>query len=217
MANSNSRLEQLIEDIYEFVDTCKASALSSNKIIVPKDELLDLLDELRLRTPDEIKKYQRIVANKDAIIHDAQSRAAAIVAEAEAKANKLISESEIMGQAYSQANELVRQANEEAAQINEQVKKSADEITSGAFEYTNDILDMADEVLSKAYKEAKVQFEAMLDTLHNSLTVVRDNKKEMQSFTNPGSALDELDKMESLSDEGDFDFDADAFIDNIDQ
>lgn len=212
MANNNSRLEQLIDDIYEFVDTCKSTALSSNRIVVPKDELLDLLDELRLRTPEEIKKYQRIVANRDAIINDAENKAALIIAEAEAKANKLISESEIMGKAYNQANELVRQANEEANRISEQVKKSADEITSGAFAYTNDLLDMAEDVLSKAYKDAKIQFDEMLTTLNNSLTVVRDNKKEM---ANDSYDVLDPDSMSDSFEEDDFEFDADTFIDNI--
>ncbi len=213
MANSNSRLEQLIDDIYEFVESCKSSALSSNKIIVPKDELIDLLDELRMRTPDEIKKYQRIVANRDAIINDAENRAALIVAEAEAKANKLISESEIMGQAYNQANELVRQANEEASRINDEVKQSADEITSGAFAYTNDLLDMVEDLINKAYTDTKKQYDSLLDTLNNSLSVVRDNKREMAASTQPAAA----DPVKDIMADDDFDLDADAFIENIDQ
>ena len=68
-----SRIEQLIEDIYEFVESCRMQPLSSTKVIVPKDELYDLLDELRLRTPDEIKRYQKIIANRDAIIADAKT------------------------------------------------------------------------------------------------------------------------------------------------
>ena len=74
-----SRIEQLIEDIYEFVESCRMQPLSSTKVIVPKDELYDLLDELRLRTPDEIKRYQKIIANRDAIIADAEEKAEGIL------------------------------------------------------------------------------------------------------------------------------------------
>ena len=69
-----SRIEQLIDDIYEFIESCKMQPLSQTKVIVPKDELYDLLDELKLRTPDEIKRYQKIIANKDAILADAQAK-----------------------------------------------------------------------------------------------------------------------------------------------
>lgn len=210
MNNGTSRLEQLIDDIYEFVDSCKTAALSSNRIIVPKDELLDLLDELRLRTPDEIKKYQKIVANRDMILSNAESKAASIITEAEEKAARLVSEHEITQQAYQQANELVKQANEEASRINEQVKRNADEITSGALAYTNDLLDMAEEVLSTSYKDAKASFDTMLNTLNNSLNVVRENKKEMAVTNGPKETT-----IEGLED--DFEFDSDTFMDGIDE
>ena len=70
-----SRIEELIEDIYDFVEECKMQPLSSTKVIVPKDELYDLLDELRLRTPDEIKRYKKMLENKDAILQDAEAKA----------------------------------------------------------------------------------------------------------------------------------------------
>ena len=41
---ANSRIEQVIDDIYEFVESCKLQPLSQTKLIVPKDEMYDLLD-----------------------------------------------------------------------------------------------------------------------------------------------------------------------------
>ena len=68
-----SRIEQLISDIEAYIDNCKYQPFSNNKIIVDKDQLEDMLSELRLKTPDEIKKYQKILNNKDAIISDAKA------------------------------------------------------------------------------------------------------------------------------------------------
>ena len=112
-----SRIEQLIEDIYEFVESCRMQPLSSTKVIVPKDELYDLLDELRLRTPDEIKRYQKIIANRDAIIADAEEKAENILRQNRDKAKDLLNEHEIMQQAYYQANEMIMQASEEADRL----------------------------------------------------------------------------------------------------
>ena len=64
-----SKIEQLIGEIEEFIDGCKLQPFSSTKIVVDKAQLEDLLVELRHRTPDEIKKYQKILNNKDAIIN----------------------------------------------------------------------------------------------------------------------------------------------------
>ena len=110
----SSRIEQIIEEIEEYVESCKYQPLSTTKIVVNKEELEELLRELRLKTPDEIKRYQKIISNKDAILADAQNKADAIIAEAQAKAREMVEQSEVMQSAYAQANETVNNANQQA-------------------------------------------------------------------------------------------------------
>jgi dsDNA-specific endonuclease/ATPase MutS2 len=112
---SSSRIEQIIEEIEEYVENCRYQPLSTTKIVVNKEELEELLRELRLKTPDEIKRYQKIIGNKDAILADAQEKADQIVREAQEKAASLISQTEIMKQAYGQANETINDANQTGA------------------------------------------------------------------------------------------------------
>ena len=72
----NSRMEQIIEEIEEYIEGCKVQPLSNGtKIIVNKEGLEELLTELRLKTPDEIKRYQKIISNKEAILADAKAKA----------------------------------------------------------------------------------------------------------------------------------------------
>ena len=113
----SSRIEQIIEEIEEYVESCKYQPLSTTKIVVNKEELEELLRELRLKTPDEIKRYQKIISNKDAILADAQNKADAIIAEAQAKAREMVEQSEVMQSAYAQANETVNNANQQAQEI----------------------------------------------------------------------------------------------------
>ena len=113
----SSRIEQIIEEIEEYIDSCKFQPLSTTKIIVNKDQLDELLRELRMKTPDEIKRYQKIIANKDAILADAQAKADNMIEEAHIQTNELVSEHEIMQQAYAQANDIVTAATEQAQQI----------------------------------------------------------------------------------------------------
>ena len=75
----SSKIEQTIEELEQYIDTCKPQAFSSNKIIVNKDQIEELLTELRLRTPEEIKRYQKMISNKEAILADAQTKADAII------------------------------------------------------------------------------------------------------------------------------------------
>ena len=93
----SSRIEQIIEEIEEYIDRdCKFQPLSTTKIIVNKEHLDELLKELRMKTPDEIKRYQKIIANRDAILADAQAKADAMIEEAQVQTTELVSEHEIM-------------------------------------------------------------------------------------------------------------------------
>ena len=126
----SSRIEQIIEEIEEYIDSCKFQPLSTTKIIVNKDQIDELLRELRMKTPDEIKRYQKIIANKDAILADAQAKADSMLQEAQIQTNELVSEHEIMQQAYAQANEIVTAATEQAQQILDNATNDANDIRS---------------------------------------------------------------------------------------
>ena len=54
-----SRIEQIIGEIEDYISSCKAVPLSNTKIYVNKEDMEELIRELRLKTPDEIKKYQK--------------------------------------------------------------------------------------------------------------------------------------------------------------
>ena len=74
----SSRIEQLIDEIEDYIESCKPKFMSSTEIIVNKDEIDELLRELRMKTPDEIKRYQKIISNKEAILNDAKAKAEAL-------------------------------------------------------------------------------------------------------------------------------------------
>lgn len=134
----SSRIEQIIEEIEEYIDRdCKYQPLSTTKIIVNKEHLDELLRELRMKTPDEIKRYQKIIANRDAILADAQAKADALIEEAQMQTNELVSEHEIMQQAYAQANEIVTQATAQAQEIVDNATADANAIRIGAIQYTD--------------------------------------------------------------------------------
>ena len=71
-----SKIEQLISEIEMYLDSCKIQSFSGGKrIVVEKDIIDEMLAELRMQTPEEIRTYQKIITNKDAILADAQSKA----------------------------------------------------------------------------------------------------------------------------------------------
>lgn len=214
-----SKIEQLIEEIYEFVESCKMQPLSSTKVVVPKDQLYDLLDELRLRTPDEIKRYQKIISNRDAILQDAQEKANNMLAEAEAQTNALIDEHQIMQQAYYQANEVVNQATEQANQMLAQARQDADQIRLGALNYTNELLSEAEAVLSASYNNSKSQYEGLLESLKGSLDVIASNRSELVQDEAAAANVNQTEyaQPEAVEEEDDFQFDENTFLDGADE
>lgn len=174
-----SRIEELIEDIYDFVEECKMQPLSSTKVIVPKDELYDLLDELRLRTPDEIKRYKKMLENKDAILQDAEAKANAMLAEAQDKMDALVDEHQIMQQAYAQADQIIQQAQMQAEQMLSSAENDANQIRTGAISYTSDMLIGLENIMDKSYNECRMHYESLLHNMQENMEIVRANHREL--------------------------------------
>jgi cell division septum initiation protein DivIVA len=181
----NSKIEQTIEELEQYIDSCKPQAFSSNKIIVNKDQIEELLTELRLRTPEEIKRYQKMISNKEAILADAQSKADAIIAQAEVTHSELVSEHQIMQQAYAQANEVVMIATKQAQEILDNATNDANNIRLGAIGYTDELLKNLETILTNAIDGSKARYENLLTSLNSSLQVVLANRAELMPQTEP--------------------------------
>ena len=176
----SSRIEQIIEEIEEYIDSCKFQPLSTAKIIVNKDQMDELLRELRMKTPDEIKRYQKILANKDAILQDAKSKAETMIEEAQIHTNTLISEHEIMQQAYAQANEIVMAATEQAQQILDNATNDANDIRIGAIQYTSDILAQAENIIGHTLDSYTSKYEGLVGSLQECYQIVSNNRAELE-------------------------------------
>ena len=175
-----SRIEQIITEIEDYIDSCKFQPLSNTKILVNKEEIEELLVELRLRIPEEIKKYQKIISNQDAILQEARSQADAMVAEATAQTNELVNEHEIMQQAYAQANEIVTQATAQAQEIVDNATMDANEIRIGAIQYTDDLLANAESIIGHTLNSYTSKYDSLVTSLQECYDVVRNNRAELE-------------------------------------
>jgi hypothetical protein len=175
----SSRIEQIIEEIEEYVESCKYQPLSTTKIVVNKEELEELLRELRLKTPDEIKRYQKIISNKDAILADAQAKAESVIAEAEATAQEMVSQHEVMQRAYAQANETVNQAQTQAQSILDAATTDANNIRLSAISYTDDMLANMSQIMETTLSDVGEKYSFFMNSLKSCYDVVRKNRSEL--------------------------------------
>lgn len=176
---SSSRIEQIIEEIEEFVESCRYQPLSTTKIVVNKEELEELLRELRLKTPDEIKRYQKIISNKDAILADAQSKADNIVAEAQAHARELVEQTAVMQQAYAQATETVNAANQQAQGILDSAQQDANNIRMSAISYTDDMLANLSQIMGSTLADVGERYSSFIGSLQSCYDIVNKNRSEL--------------------------------------
>ena len=174
-----SRIEQLITEIEEYIDSCKFQPLSTTKIIVNKEELDELLVELRLRIPDEIKQYQKIISNQEAILSDAHSKADAMLAEATAQTNELVNEHEIMQKAYAHANEVIEQAQMQAQAIIDSAVADANNIRQGSIQYTDEMLKSLQTIITHSMEGAQGRFDAFMNSMKSSYDIVSSNRNEL--------------------------------------
>jgi len=192
----SSRIEQIIEEIEEYIDRdCKYQPLSTTKIIVNKEHLEELLRELRLKTPDEIKRYKKIIANRDAILADAQSKADNMLAEAQVQTAELVSEHEIMQQAYSQANEIVTQAHNQAQEILDNATVDANAIRVNAIQYTDDLLANAESIIGHTLDSYTNKYDGLINSLQECYEVVRTNRSELEIPGESSGAEGQIDSL----------------------
>ena len=175
----SSRIEQLIDEIEEYIESCKPKFMSSTEIIVNKEEIDELLRELRMKTPDEIKRYQKIISNKEAIINDAKEKAQELIDKATAQTNELISEHEIMQQAYAQANEVVTMASKQAQEILDNATIEANNVKGAAMQYMDDMLAHLENIIDSSSRQASADYNALIGNLNQYRDIIQSNRSEL--------------------------------------
>ena len=215
---SQNRMEQLIDELCEYIESCKPKGFSTTQVVVMKEAIYDIVDEMRLKIPEEIKRCAKVVSNKDQIIANAEERAERIIADAKRQAEMLVQESEIMRQAYLQANEMVARATTQANRMIQEANEEAEKVSVGALEYTNSLLAAVERSVAHTYEETKVRTEDMLRTLEENLRVIQDNRREINEDMVPQESVTATQEAPVAHQEEDdelYDLNGDDFFDNV--
>lgn len=180
-----SRIEQAIDEIYNYVEDCKPSKLYPSKVVVDREQLYDLLDELRLCAPEEIKRYQKIITNRDGILNEAHQRAEDMLSQAQQQTAQILDQSEIVQTAYQRAEDIMRQANEEAQRLVDAALNESEQMRKAALIYTNDLLSEAQKHIEESLHDIDNKFRMLSSALKNSIQLMKTNKEELMSQLQP--------------------------------
>lgn len=177
-------IEEMISEIEIFIDNCKFQPLSSSKIIVPREDLMQMVSELKLKIPNEIERCKKIMRNKEAILADARARADSIITESVAEANRLVDQSQIVEQANLRANEITDLARSQAEQIVAEANEEADQVRTGAMYYSKDKLAEISQYIDATLQAERANYENLIKSLEDNSTRVASNMAELDTSIN---------------------------------
>ena len=119
---------KLIDEIEDILENGSSLPFSA-KVMVDADELYEIIREIRIKLPDEIKQATWIKEERQRILAEAQKDADTMLNEAELRLEELIEQEEITKKAKERAEEIVTKA-----------QNNAKDIRLGALEYADNIL-----------------------------------------------------------------------------
>ena len=137
-------IEEILDQLDELIDRAWSLPLTGGRCVVDADKVRELLDDVRLNMPTEIRQAQSIVADRTEIVNTAKKEAEAIIARAEKRAAALVEEEEI-----------VRQSRSKAAEIAQQAQQQSREMRQSAKEFVDNILKNTEESLAASMNEVK--------------------------------------------------------------
>jgi cell division septum initiation protein DivIVA len=120
----------------------------SGKVIVDREMLLNVIDQMRVSIPEEIKEAKRLLRDREKEVSAARDEAARIISEAREDAARLADEHEIRASAEEQASRMIEEA-----------RASAQDIILGADDYASDVL-----------RELAEHLDGMQNTVYNGLS-----------------------------------------------
>ena len=143
-------IDDLLDIMDELIDKAWKVPLSS-KSMVDVERIKDVVQDIRLNMPAEIRQAKTIVADRNKIIADARREADTVIRVAEEKAAFMVTQEEIYKAAQQKANETVAQANKMSAEL----KRSTNEYIENMLKHTDEVLTQELTEIRKARQNMK--------------------------------------------------------------
>ena len=137
-------IDELLDLMEETLEDATGLPFAGGKRVVDIDKLQDIIDEVRLNLPTEVRQARAIVNDRADIVADAKREAEALVRKAEERARILVGEQEIVKAAQQRAAEIVGGAQTQAR-----------EMRTTVIEYCENMLRVTEEQLARNAAEVK--------------------------------------------------------------
>ncbi len=147
-------IDEILEMMDDMLDKAVNVPFSNKKSLIEVDKMRELIDQVRLNMPKEIKQARDLVNDRKVILNDAKNEAAGIVSRAEQRAAALVSQQEIVRQATARANEISAAAQGQTKELRDMTNK-----------YVDNMLNKVEELLSNDLVDVKKARSALKNTI----------------------------------------------------
>lgn len=148
-------IDEILDVMDELLDRSWSLPLAGGKSVIDAEKMRDLVDDIRLNMPGEIKQAKIIVSDRLDILSEAKKEAEQTIRKAEERARSLVAQEEIVKAAQSKASEIISQA---------QLKSR--EIRQAAQEFSDSCLQRTEEVMVKSLTEVKATRQAFRNAVN---------------------------------------------------
>ena len=143
-------IEEILDQLDDLLDKAWSLPLSGGRCVVDAEKVRDLLDDVRLNLPTEIKEAKAIVVDRTDIITTAKREAEAIVRKAEDRARAMIAQEEVVKQSQLRAAEIISQA-----------QNKSREMRQASQEFSDNLLKQTEDTMLKALSDIKTTRQAI--------------------------------------------------------
>jgi len=157
-----------LEMLEEIIDNARAVPFST-RVSVDRDKVMEVLTEMRMNIPVEIRQAQRIIEDRERIIDEAKNKADVIVREANGRAQDMVDEHEVYKRAVEQATEMM-----------EENKKNVRDLRVNSLDYADGILSGAESALREALDGLNKQYQQIEDSFIDTINEIYDNRQELR-------------------------------------
>jgi cell division septum initiation protein DivIVA len=137
----------LVDKLETLIATSATVPLKGSKIVDP-NRFMELIDQLRLAVPQDVRSAQELISKKDNLMHQAQSDAHRTRVEAEQEFKNRLEQSEIVTVANAKADDIMGEAQKRASRMVEQAEVEARTKRSEADAYCLQTLKTLEKELS---------------------------------------------------------------------
>jgi len=165
-----------IEDVLENSKTVPFSG----KVAVDKELIYEIIDEIRLNLPNEIKESKKILENKEKYLKEAEKRSVVAIESANLDAENIVKDAENKALRLTSDHEIYKSALDESEKILEDAKRDAKNIRINAMDYADEVLSKAEHALKLTAENVTQQNRSVEDYYEKVLETLYDNRQELR-------------------------------------